>query len=261
MSERSPSTVSGGVLRLDGRTAVVTGAARGIGRAIAATYARFGARLAICDREAGELHQLASELPGSVPAVLDVRDEEEVYAFCASLERVDILVNNAGGTFMKPFLDVSPKGEEALIRENFTSAVSFIHHCVPLMRDGGSIINITSIEAHRACPGAAIYAAMKAALANLTMTLALELGERMIRVNCIAPDVIPTPGIGELGEPRSPLPRRGSVEDVAGAALWLASDLSSFVTGTTIHVDGGNAAAGGWSRSAEGGWVTGFEAR
>jgi NAD(P)-dependent dehydrogenase (short-subunit alcohol dehydrogenase family) len=246
-------------MMLTGRTAIVTGAARGIGRAIALTYARFGAQLAVCDREEDDLRSLEAELPGCTAALLDVRDDDAVRAFCTSLDRVDVLVNNAGGTFMTPFLDVSPKGEDALVRENFTSAVSFIHHAVPLMTGGGSIINVTSIEAHRGCPGAAIYAAMKAALANLTMTLALELGDRMIRVNCIAPDVIPTPGVGEMGEPRTPLPRKGHVDDVAGAAVWLASDLSSFVTGTTVHVDGGNAAAGGWSRAADGRWLTGFE--
>ena len=243
---------------LDGRTAIVTGAARGIGRAIALAYAGHGARVAICDREGDELHDLADAIEGCHAAVLDVRDDDAVRAFCASVGHVDVLVNNAGGTFASPFLDVSPKGEDSLVRENFLSATSFIHHAVPAMTTGGSIINVTSIEAHRACPGFAIYAAMKAALTNLTMTLALELGDRMIRVNCIAPDVIPTPGVGELGEPRTPLPRKGHVDDVAGAAVWLASDLSSFVTGTTIHVDGGNLAAGGWLRGVEG-WVTGLE--
>jgi NAD(P)-dependent dehydrogenase (short-subunit alcohol dehydrogenase family) len=92
---------------------------------------------------------------------------------------------------------------------------------------------------------------MKAAVANLTKSLALELGERMIRVNCIAPDVIPTPGIGDLPV-RTPLPRAGHVDDVAGAAVFLASDMARFITGTTIHVDGGNWAAGGWRRGPQG---------
>jgi NAD(P)-dependent dehydrogenase (short-subunit alcohol dehydrogenase family) len=92
---------------------------------------------------------------------------------------------------------------------------------------------------------------MKAAVANLTKSLALELGARAIRVNCIAPDVIPTPGIGAV-EVRTPLPRQGHVDDVAGAAVFLASDLSAFVTGATLHVDGGNWAAGGWRRGPQG---------
>jgi NAD(P)-dependent dehydrogenase (short-subunit alcohol dehydrogenase family) len=97
---------------------------------------------------------------------------------------------------------------------------------------------------------------MKAAVSNLTKTLALELGDRMIRVNCIAPDVIPTPGIGVDLPLNTPLMARGHVDDVAAAAVYLASDLSRFVTGTTIHVDGGNLAAGGWRRGDDGSFTT-----
>ena len=96
---------------------------------------------------------------------------------------------------------------------------------------------------------------MKAALANLTQTLALEFGDRRIRVNCIAPDVIPTPGIGDVPV-KTPLPFAGHTDDVAAAAVYLASDWSRFVTGTTIHVDGGNLAAGGWGRSNDGDFTT-----
>ncbi|MER3452549.1 MAG: short-chain dehydrogenase, partial [Acidimicrobiia bacterium] len=172
--------------------------------------------------------------------------------------RVDVLVNNAGGGFHAPFLGLSANAEDALVRENFTSVTTFVRATVPLMTAGGSIVNITSIEAHRAGPGYAVYSAMKAAVASLTRSLALELGERMIRVNCIAPDVIPTPGLAGLEEApvRTPLPRRGHVDDVAAAAVFLASDLARFVTGTTLHVDGGNWAAGGWRRRADGGWET-----
>jgi len=163
-----------------------------------------------------------------------------------------VLVNNAGGGFQARFLDVSEKGQEALIRENFGQVTHCIRAFAPLMTTRrGSIINVTSIEAHRAGPGFAIYSAMKAAVASLTQSLALELGERMIRVNCIAPDVIPTPGIGEVPV-RTPLPRAGHVDDVAGAAVFLASDLSQFVTGATLHIDGGNWAAGGWRRGPDG---------
>jgi len=128
---------------------------------------------------------------------------------------------------------------------------------VPLMPDtGGSIINITSIEAHRAGPKYAVYSAMKAGVYSLTKSLALELGSRLIRVNCVAPDVIPTPGIGGAMEVRTPLPVAGHPDDIAGACLYLASDLGRFVTGTTVHVDGGNLAAGGWHGSAEDGWMS-----
>jgi NAD(P)-dependent dehydrogenase (short-subunit alcohol dehydrogenase family) len=166
--------------------------------------------------------------------------------------RVDVLVNNAGGGFSARFLDVSPKGEDALVRENFTSVGHFVRAVAPHFPErGGSIVNITSIEAHRAGPGYAVYSAMKAAVENLTRSLALELGERRIRVNCIAPDVIPTPGIGEV-QVDTPLAIQGRPDDVAGAAVFLATDLSRFVTGSTIFVDGGNRAAGGWRRGPDG---------
>jgi NAD(P)-dependent dehydrogenase (short-subunit alcohol dehydrogenase family) len=122
-----------------------------------------------------------------------------------------------------------------------------------------SIVNLTSIEAHRAAPGFGIYSAMKAAVENFSRTLALELGDRRIRVNCVAPDVIPTPGIGGDVPVKTPLPVAGHVDDVAAAVIYLVSDLSRFVTGTTIHVDGGNLAAGGWGRAPDGTWVTAGE--
>jgi len=250
---------------LEGKVAVVTGAAQGIGEAIAVGFARFGASVAMCDRSADGLAFVSKAIDDLgqrvVTGVLDVRDQDQVDAFVADAvralgHRVDVLVNNAGGGFPADFLDVNAKGQETLIRENFSSVTHFIRACVPHMQEGGSIINITSIEAHRAAPGFAIYSAMKAAVVSLSQSLALELGERRIRVNCIAPDVIPTPGLPEMGDvsARMPLPVMGDADDVAGAALFLASDLSKFVTGTTIHVDGGNNAAGGWHRQSDGTW-------
>jgi NAD(P)-dependent dehydrogenase (short-subunit alcohol dehydrogenase family) len=248
---------------LTGRVAVVTGAGRGIGRAVAEAFARFGADVALCDRDGAGLHNTAAtvETTGrrAVTAELDVRHSEAVAAFLATVSRdlgsVSILVNNAGGGFEAPFLDVTEKGQNALVDENFTSVTSLVRGVVALVPpEGGSIINVTSIEAHRAGPGYAVYSAMKAAVANLTKSLALELGPRLIRVNCIAPDVIPTPGTGPLpsAATRTPLPLAGCADDVAAAAVFLASDLSRFVTGTTVHVDGGNMAAGGWRRDDTG---------
>ena len=249
---------------LSERVALVTGAAVGIGEAIALALARFGADVAICDRDAENLastaHQIEAAGRQTLCGVLDVRDADAVRSFleqvAATFGRVDVLVNNAGGGFLAPFLDVKPKGEDALVRENFTSVTSFVREVVPLMPEtGGSIINITSIEAHRAGPGYAIYSAMKAAVTNLTKSLALELAERRIRVNCIAPDAIPTPGIGKPAV-HSPLARAGHVDDIAGAAIFLASDLASYVTGTTLHVDGGSWAAGAWQRQDDGSYET-----
>src|SRR4051794_28875350 len=250
---------------LTGRRAVVTGAAQGIGAAVATTLARFGADVAICDRDADGLARTAEEIAVTgqhvLAELLDVREAEQVRAWIGPLDRVDVLVNNAGGGFNAAFLDVSEKGQDALMRENFSSVTHCIRACVPKMpATGGSIVNITSIEAHRAAPGFAVYSAMKAALVNLSKTLALELGDRHIRVNCIAPDVIPTPGIGGDLPVKTPLPYAGAVDDVAAAAVYLASDWSRFVTGTTLHVDGGNLAAGGWGRApGGGGWVTSGE--
>ena len=258
---------------LDGRWALVTGAARGIGAATATALAAFGADLAICDRDADGLATVAAEIEGmgrqAVSGVLDVRSAPDVEAFVARLSRLDVLVNNAGGGFHAPFLDVSAKGQSALVDENFTSVTTFVRACVPLLsaHGMGSIINVTSVEAFRAAPGFGVYAAMKAAVEQLTKTLALELCDRRIRVNCIAPDAIPTPGDADLAAAvhagsgagaddygwKIPL-GKGTPDDCAGVAVFLACDLSMFVTGSTVHVDGGSDAASGWRRRPGGDW-------
>jgi 3-oxoacyl-[acyl-carrier protein] reductase len=258
---------------LTDRVAVVTGAAQGIGEATALALARFGAHVAMCDRNEEELASTAEAVQAigrkTHTAVLDVRDEDASAAFLGEVGerfgKVDILVNNAGGGFWSPFLDVSTKGEHALVRENFHSVTIYTRHTVPLMVDGGSIINVTSIEAHRAGPGFAIYSAMKAAVANLTFSLSMELAAKRIRINCIAPDMVPTPGDAGLGEDSAAMdipeveptswPENGSVHDCAAAAVFLASDMSRFVTGTSIHVDGGTWAAHGWKAKKTGGFT------
>jgi NAD(P)-dependent dehydrogenase (short-subunit alcohol dehydrogenase family) len=246
---------------LTDRVALVTGAAAGLGEAVALALARFGAHVAVCDRDADGLAATVAGISAAgrraVSAVLDVRDGPRVAAFVGEVgrafSRIDVLVNNAGGGFQAPFLEVSERGQTALVDENFTSVTHFVRAAVPWMGAGGSIINLTSIEAHRAGPGYAIYSAMKAAVASLTRSLALELAERGIRVNCIAPDRIPTRGVGPI-VPAALLVRAGAPDDVAGAAVFLAGDLAGFVTGTTLHVDGGTHAAGGWRRTASGGF-------
>ena len=265
--------VSPAGMLLTDRVAVVTGAAQGIGEACALGLARFGAHVAVCDRNAEGLAATVADVEAAgrrvVSGELDVRDPEAVDAFLASVEaecgHVDILVNNAGGTFYSSFLDVSDRGEAALIAENFTQVTHFVRRTVPLMGDrGGSIVNVTSIEAHRAGPGFAVYSAMKAAVENLTKSLALELAERRIRVNCIAPDMIPTPGDEGLSVDaaashddwsKTVLPDMGHPDDCAAAVVYLASDFSRFITGSTLHPDSGNLASGGWKRLPDGHYI------
>ncbi|MFN8052490.1 MAG: SDR family oxidoreductase [Acidimicrobiales bacterium] len=258
---------------LAGRVAVVTGAAQGIGAATARALARFGADVALVDKlDTVADTGAAVEALGrrAVTVVGDVRDPEVVDATIAAAVNaygsIDILVNNAGGGFWAPFPDVSAKGEAALIAENFTQVTSCVRAALPHLVEGASIVNVTSIEAHRAGPGFAVYSAMKAAVENLSKTLALELAPRGVRVNCVAPDMIPTPGDAGLAETsgamtddayeRTPMARMGSVEDAAAAIVFLAGDLSRFVTGTTLHLDGGNFAASGWRRRSGSGDYT-----
>jgi NAD(P)-dependent dehydrogenase (short-subunit alcohol dehydrogenase family) len=251
---------------LTGRVALVTGAAQGIGRACALTLAAFGADLALGDRDADGLDRVAAEIEATgrrvSTATLDVRERPAVRAWVDDAARrhggLDVVVNNAGGGFAAAFDALSDRAEDALVAENFTSATAVVRAALPHLGPGSSVVNVTTVEAHRAAPGFAVYAATKAALANLTRSLALELAPRRIRVNAVAPDVIPTPGLGMLaeavaakaarGEAMQPWPDPGRSDDVAAAVVWLASPMAAFVTGTTVHVDGGTWAAGGWRR-------------
>lgn len=254
---------------LTDRVAVVTGAAQGIGAATAIALGEFGADVAVCDMQGDVLRATVEAVEATgrrcLSAELDVRDAVAVDAFLADtrerLGEIDILVNNAGGGFHAPFADVSAKGEDVLIKENFATVTNCVRHGVGRMRDGGSIINVTSVEAFHAAPGFAVYAAMKAAVQQFTQSLALELGHRRIRVNCIAPDMIPTPGdagLAEASDPMiaelhpTPLQRMGTAEECAAVVVFLASDMASFVTGTSIPVDGGTVAAGAWKVRLDG---------
>jgi 3-oxoacyl-[acyl-carrier protein] reductase len=245
---------------LDGRVAVITGGGSGIGRGIALAFARFGARVAIWEKNEESAHNVAQDAD-ALACVTDVRDSEQVDAALArtiaELGVPSILVNNAGGVFQSPLLETSAGGWDALIRSNLTQVLlctqRVAREMVAVSR-AGSIINISTIEGVRAAPGYAAYAAAKAGVINFTKTAALELAPHGIRVNGLAPDLTITEGILNLsptGWEQSaklmiPLGRAGDVDEMAGAAVFLASDLSSYVTGQTLHVDGGTAASGGW---------------
>jgi 3-oxoacyl-[acyl-carrier protein] reductase len=263
---------------LAGKVAVVAGGGGGLGRACALDLARAGVALALADVDAEALRRTAADARALgvevLEAVVDVRDADALaglFETCGEgVGRLDLFVNVVGGTFRAPFTDVGAKGRDALIRTNFTWVLDATQRAARAMAAGdrgGSIITITSIEAHRAAPGYAVYAAMKAAVTHLTRTLAVELGATGVRVNCVAPDFIPTAGLagvagraGSAGQRAAaagdgtdagdwltiPLRRKGEGTDVGNCVLFLASELSSYITGTTLHPDGGALAGSGW---------------
>ena len=253
-------TLDANAARLDGRVAVVTGGGSGIGRGIAAGFAAYGAKVAIWEQN-GDRCATAAESIGALGVHVDVRDARHVDEALAhtidELGAPSILVNNAGGVFAVDFLDGTENGWDALYRANLKHVILCTQRVARVMRDtksGGSIINVTSIEGARAAPGYAAYAAAKAGVINLTKTTALELAKHNIRVNALAPDVTLTEGMESLVPPDGiphlsrmvPMGRVGHVDEMAGAAVFLASAMSSYITGQTIHVDGGTYAAGGW---------------
>ena len=250
---------------LTDRVAVVTGGGAGIGRGIARGLAAFGARVAIWERDP-ESTAAAAEEVGGLGIVTDVRQSEEVDAALArtteELGQVSILVNNAGGVFFSPLLETSENGWDALYRSNLNHVILCTQRVARTMVETGtpgSIINITSIEGVRAAPGYAAYAAAKAGVINYTKTAALELALHGIRINALAPDITMTEGMRSVAPPGAeehfgltvPMGRAGHVDEMAGAAVFLAGDLSSYVTGQTIHVDGGTEASGGWTHHPE----------
>ncbi len=268
---------------LTDRVAIVTGGGRGIGRACVRALAAFGARVVIAERKEDAAREAEAELRDqgreALAAICDVREGSQVEAMVADAVRafggVDILVNNVGGVYLgrgrplsTPFVESTEDDWDDSYALNLKTVFRCTSAAARVMIDqgrGGSIINVASSEALRAAPGFAPYAAYKAALVNLTRTLALELAPHGIRVNAIAPDAIPTEaltrGFPELAEDEAyrhhvPLGRAGWPEEAAGVVVFLASDLASFVTGITIPVEGGMLSAGGWLHHPTRGWTT-----
>lgn len=260
---------------LSGRVALVTGAGEGIGKAIALAFATHGAEVVVAEIRAESGERTAREIVASggraLAVATDVREPEAVAEAVRSARQgfggLDVLVNNVGGTFSRPFLEIEERGWDAILRTNLKSVFHGTRIAAPAIaeRGGGSILNVVSIEGVRAAPSFAPYAACKAAVINFTCTMALELAPRCIRVNALAPDVCATEGVlRQVPEAalrrqarRVPLGRIADPAEIAGPAVFLASDLASYVTGVTLHVDGGTNAAGGWWRNDGGAWVLG----
>lgn len=245
---------------LTDRVAVVTGGGAGIGRGIAAGMVAFGAKVAVWERDPQTCARVAESI-GALGLVTDVRDSEQVDAALqrttAELGLPTILVNNAGGVFSSRLLETSENGWDALYKANLRHVLLCTQRVARQLVTAdlaGSIISVTSIEGVRAAPGYAAYAAAKAGVINYTKTAALELAPHGIRVNAIAPDITLTEGLAALNSDAAgaavgdivPIGRPGHVDEIAGTAIFLASGMSSYLTGQTLHVDGGTHAAGGW---------------
>jgi NAD(P)-dependent dehydrogenase (short-subunit alcohol dehydrogenase family) len=253
------------------RVAVVTGGGGGIGAATAQLFAQHGAQVVIADIDPELARRTADQITtsgGSALAIVtDVRDADQVTDLARSVldrfGRVDVLVNNVGHWLRHPgnFVDSDPQLWDDLYRVNLHHVFLVTHAFLPAMvdRHGGAIVNVSSVEGLRGYPEDPVYAAFKAAVIHFTRSLAVQVGHDGVRVNAIGPDVtesLQVPYSQWLSAEEQtqwpqwvPVGRMGVPEDQAGVILFLASDLSAFVTGHTIPTDGGTGAAGGWFRS------------
>lgn len=242
---------------LEGKTAVVTGAARGIGKALAVRFAKEGANIAFTDlvidenglATQAEIEALGVKCKGYASNAADFQQTADVVAeIVKDFGRIDILVNNAGITKDGLMMRMTEAQWDAVIAVNLKSAFNFIHAVLPVMmrQRSGSIINMASVVGVHGNAGQSNYAASKAGLIALAKSIAQEVGSRGIRANAIAPGFIETAMTAALPDAvreewckKIPLRRGGQVEDIADVATFLASDMSSYVTGQVIQVDGG----------------------
>ena len=246
---------------LTGKTALVTGAARGIGKAVAMKFASEGANIAFTDlvlnddMAAGleatrkEIEALGVTCRAYAGNAADFAETETVVKqIHADFGTIDILVNNAGITKDGLMLRMTEAQWDAVLNVNLKSAFNFIHACAPIMlrQRSGSIINMTSVVGIHGNAGQCNYSASKAGMIGLAKSIAQELGTKGVRANCVAPGFIETPMTEQLPEEirkewmtKIPLRRGGQTEDIANFCLFLASELSSYVTGQVIQVDGG----------------------
>jgi NAD(P)-dependent dehydrogenase (short-subunit alcohol dehydrogenase family) len=240
---------------LTGKVAVVTGAGRSIGKAIALGLAQQGADVVVAARTSSEIEQTAAEIVAkgkrSLAVTTDVRFGEQVQNLINTavqkFGKIDIMVNNAGALFGKSVVEMSEGAWDAVIRENLRS-VFLCSNAVSkemIKRQSGSIINISSISGIHGFTLNAAYGAAKAGIINFTISLAVELGKYNVRVNCISPGYVGHPGVLQAFDKPPvttnpvPLGRLGTPEDIVGAAVYLASDSAGYTTGANIVIDGG----------------------
>lgn len=244
---------------LEGKVALVTGASRGLGRSIALGYAEAGADVAVAARSVDDLETLAKEIDGTGRRALtvetDVTERDQIERMIGrtvdELGRLDVLVNNAGGSnFASPLIGLRPAGWDKIIGLNLDSVFHATQLGAQAMLEsgGGSIIQMASVAGIEGAPGLSMYSAAKGGVRLFTQAVAKELAASGVRVNSIAPGWIDTPlndwmtndeGTLREAEKMIPMGRIGRPEEIVGAAIYLASDASSFVTGATLVIDGG----------------------
>ena len=247
---------------LEGKVAIVTGASRGIGRAIALGFAEAGADVAVAARNESDLETLAKEIDAlgrkaiSVPTDVTERSaiENLINRTVSELGGIDVLVNNAGGTrFTAPIVGLRPDGWDKVMRLNLDSVfhATQIGAQAMVASGGGSIIQMSSVAGIEGAPTLSFYSAAKGGVRLMTQAVAKELAQSGVRVNSIAPGWVATDlnavmrsdeGLQSWVESTIPMGRFGEVEEIVGAAIYLASDASSFMTGATLVVDGGQTA-------------------